>query len=358
VRITLALLFIVAFSVSSLSAQSVESRLDALVAGYAAEDDPALVVLVTTPDGRWSSVSGFADETRSASPEDRFRIGSMSKTFVAAAALILVDEGVFALDDKAREWLPDDVLENIANADDVTLRQLLAMRSGIPDYLENEAFWDAVLDEPAHPWTAGEVLEYAYGMSAMFTPDEDFAYSNTNYILIQLILEAATGSPLHDILRTRILEPLALDDTYTQISEELPGAFVHGYGDLDGDGSLEDLTDINDGAGLGDGGLVSNAADLTAFYQALFVERRLLSEATLQALLRFQSDDESRGYSLGLSEWDTPAGIAWGHAGGVLGFLSIGAYIPDTETTIIVLSASEHVAPDEVALAALELLAE
>ncbi len=347
---------LVSLVVGSVQAQDEQALLDEVVSEFVGAEGAALAVQVTTPDGSWAAAAGFSDGERAARVDDRFRIASMSKTYVATLALLLVEEGMFDLDDPAREWLPDEVVANIANADAVTLRQLLSMRSGIDDYLGTDAFWDAVLDDPAREWTLDEALSYAYELPALDEPDAIFDYSNTNYLLLQMVLEEAAGMSLHELSREWLFDPLGLHDTYTQISESLPGGFVQAFGDLDGDGALEDVTTVNDGAGLGDGALVSTVGDVTAFYAALLQEESLLDAALMDELLDFQDTGEGDGYSLGLSEWDTEFGTAWGHSGAVTGFVTIGMYLPDEEAIIVVLSASESVDPAEVAEAAAQAM--
>ncbi len=328
--------------------------LENVLADFAEADGPAAVVQITTPDGSIAAAAGLADGERPAAPNDRFRIGSMSKTFVAVTALLLQEEGLFDLDDLAAEWLPDEVVENMANADLVTIRQLLSMRSGIDDYLAQDEFWAALEADPTHIWAAQEALQYAYGLPALAAPNAEFYYSNSNYLLLQLVLESASGLPLHSLMRDRILDPLRLSDTYTQISETLPGGFVDGYEDFDGDGEAENVSDFNDGAGLADGGLISNVNDLTTFYRALLVDQTLLTADSMAELMSFLPDDEGGGYSLGLGEWETDYGTAWGHSGSVLGFVSMGFYLPDQDAIIIALSASADIDPDEIALSAAE----
>ncbi|MCI0714302.1 MAG: beta-lactamase family protein [Chloroflexi bacterium] len=327
-----------------------QAILEDIVSGYASDDDPALVVQVSAPDGVWSAAAGMANDERAAVVEDRFRIGSMSKTFVAVTTLLLVEDGVFELDDSAANWLPQEVVDNIANVDRVTIRQLLSMRSGIEDYLGMDDFWAEVAYDPTYEWTELDVLLFVYGLDPLFEPDEDYSYSNTNYILMELVLEEASGQPLHTLIRDLILEPLNMENTYTQVTESLPGGFVNGYSDFDGDGIPENVSNINDGAGLADGGLISNVGDLTTFYQALCREQSLLSDESMAELLDFQPVDDSEGYSLGLNGWFGDDFEFWGHEGGVLGFLSIGVCVPEEQVTIIVLSASEDVDPFEVVL--------
>lgn len=334
-------------AVIGVQAQDEDDLLE-LVSEYVDVDDPALAVQVSIDGETWAVARGMATEDRSAVVDDRFRIGSMSKTFTAVVALMLVEDDVFALDDLASEWLPDDVTANIANADQVTIRQLLAMRSGIDDYLGTDDFWNAVEDDPTYTWTELDVLTYAYDLDPLFAPDEGYEYSNTNYILLELILEEASGMPLHTFMRERIFEPFNMTDTYTQVSETMDGGFVNGYMDFDGDGTLDNVSDINDGAGLADGGLISTVGDVTIFYQALLHDQTLLNEDSMAILLDFQDDGEGARYSLGLGEWEDDGVTGWGHSGGVLGFLSIGVYLPESEATIIVLSASEEVDPADI----------
>jgi D-alanyl-D-alanine carboxypeptidase len=316
-----------------------QNALDPVLSQFQSESNAALVVEFHSPDQEFMAAVGLAEDQRTASVEDRFRIGSMSKTFVAAAALLLQEDGILNLDDRAALWLSEDVVNSLPNLEQVTLRELLSMRSGIPDYLATQSFQEAVIENPLREWTALDVLQFADGLPARFAPGTAFEYSNTNYILMQLVMESATGKPLHEILRETILDPLELNNTYTQISEELPDGFVAGYSDLDGDGQSDNVSGINDGAGLGDGGLVSTSGDIVTFYKALLEERTLLSEDSLDQMLTFQPGNELGRYGLGIFELATPAGVAWGHSGGVLGFLSVGLYFDASQTTLVALSA-------------------
>lgn len=355
-KIVVMMLLVVIFSMP-LSAQDEQVILDELVSEFASDGDNAAVVAqITIEDETWTTAAGLADGARAATPADRFRIGSTSKTFVAVVALRLAEDGILDLDAPAKNYLSADVVENLANLDSVTIRQLLAMRSGIPDYLETDEFWEAVAENPTHEWTPAEALAYAYGEPALFAPDEEFSYSNSNYLLMQLVLESVSGDSLAVLIREHILTPLEMDNTYTQVTESLSGGFVNGYEDFNGDGEVDEVSGINDGAGLGDGGLISTTADLTAFYHALLVEESLLSDDSLTQLLDFEADDEGSGYSLGFGSWETDAGIAWGHSGAVSGFQSVALYLPDEDAIIVILVASADLDPESLADALIEEL--
>lgn len=306
-----------------------------------APDDPALVLLVDADGDIRTAARGLADMAAGipTTSNDRFRIGSITKPFLAVVMLQLAEEGVLSLDEPARDWLPADVVDYVANADTATLRQLMNMTSGIYDYLENDDFWDAVDSNPTYIWKASEALSYAYGEEPYFAPGEDFEYSNSNYILLQLVIERATNGTLAQALRTRIFGPLGMADTYVEIFEDLPGGFIHSYDDVDYDGRLEDVTFRNEGNGLGDGGIISTAADLALFMRGL-TEGRLLQPESLDAMLDGVPDGDGSYYGLGMGIFETVWGTAWGHDGLTAGFLSSLIYLPDENLIIVALTNS------------------
>ena len=141
-------------------------------------------------------------------PGSAFRVGSVSKTFVAVMLLQLVDDGTIGLDDLVVDHAPE-----LTIADGVTIRQLLAHRSGLPEHADGELA-PAVLADPARTWTPADVLELVADQPRDFAPDTQFAYSNTNYIVAGLLLESVTGMTLAENLQSRIVEPLGLSSTY------------------------------------------------------------------------------------------------------------------------------------------------
>lgn len=321
----------------------------------------AIAVLVSTPLGDSSAATGLRDGVTPAQAGDRFRIASMSKTFVAVTALRMAEAGLLSLDDRAADYLPETVVSRIANLsgpDGATLRHLLGMQSGIDDYLETDGFWEVVDTTPDYRWTAAEALTYAYGLTPLFVPGTEVSYSNTNYLLAEVALSAAGGAPLPQLVRRYVLDPLGLADTYTQAFETLPdrpaSTFVRGYEDWDEDGFPEDVSAINDGFGLGDGALISTTADIAAFYRALLLDRTLLGDKALTEMLTFSADGYS-SYGLGLEQWSFEEyGTAYGHSGAVLGFTSIGVALPESGAVIVVLCATEECDPETIALTAAE----
>ncbi len=335
--------------VSMVQAQdSTEDTLYDLLESYRAADGPGVVLYVWTPDGAYSAAIGVFELGTNdfVTPADRFRIGSVSKTYTAVATLQLVDEGLIDLDVPIRTYLADDIVSNIDGAMMVTTRQLLTMTSGLYEYLQDD-FYDAVIDDPTYEWTPLETIElFVYGEQAFFEPGEAFDYTNTNYLLLELIIESVTDSSLHEFIRKNILMPIGAESTYTQIEETLPGEFVHGYEDLDGDDILDDAFAINDGAGMGDGALIATAEDVALFYQALFYDEMLLDADTLQDML---IDPLGHEYGMGVEVIDDPDyGMTYGHSGSVLGFSSDARYFVEEDVIVVLLHADLELEPDVI----------
>jgi len=337
-KLSLVLLLAIAIVTSTLAQTETDDDLQALLDSYCSLNAPAVALYVWTPDAAYGAATGVVELNGEAlTLDDRFRIGSVSKTYTAVATLQLVSEGAIDLDAPIAEYLPTDFVDSIDGAEAVTVRHLLTMSSGLYEYLQDD-FYNAVDDDPNFDWTPEIALEdFVFGQEAVFEPGTEFEYTNTNYLLLQLIIEAVTDKPLHEVVRDNILDPIGAEDTYTQVQESLPGGFVHGYEDLDGDGELDDATDINDGAGMGDGALVATAADVARFYEALFYEEILLEDAMVTAML---VDPLGNEYGMGIEVFqDDEYGLIYGHSGSVLGFTSDARYFADEEIIVVLLHA-------------------
>jgi CubicO group peptidase (beta-lactamase class C family) len=356
-RFMLLLMMFFLFMGTTAAQDDIEAALQEYLATFADDQGPAVSARITVGEDTWAAAAGLVDiaGNTAATPDDLFRIGSISKVFMGVVLLQLVDEGVLSLDQTAADWLPGAVLNDLANADSATLEQLVGMTSGIPEYLADD-FFNAVLDNPTRRWQPEDVLEFAYGYEALFAPGEGYEYTNTNYILLELIVETATGQQLHELFRERIFEPLDMQNTYTQVFET-GTPFVHGYEDIDGDGVEDDVTSINDGAGLGDGGLISTTADLTRFYQGLFIEGELLSDEMLQLMVESGVEGgNDYGLALEVSEEDD-FGLVIGHTGGVFGFTSAAFYAEEYDAIVVILFANNALDDTQVP-ALLELAAQ
>jgi D-alanyl-D-alanine carboxypeptidase len=277
-------------------------------------------VLVLVRDGDRSTVAtaGYANLATKApyTAADRFRVGSVTKSFVATVVLQLAGEGRLSLGDRVDRWLPG----RIPNGGAITVRELLNMTSGVPDYLQEGAVVQALLRrEWGRRWTPQQLLALAARRPADFEPGARWAYSNTNYVALGLIAERAGGAPLAALIRRRILAPLGLHDTYLDAARRIVGPHAHGYERLSG--RLVDASDVNPSYAWAAGAIVSTAGDVARFYRAL-LRGRLLGRALLAQMETLTSPSPGFGYGLGIFRSSLPCGAAWGHNGSVPGYVT------------------------------------
>lgn len=317
-------------------AQDETEILNDLLAEYIEDGDPGASVYVSYDGDAWASVSGLANlETETdISTDDVFRIASVSKPLVATVVVSLAEYGVIDLDAPLADYLSSDITNNIENADTATIRQMLQMTSGIYNYTESDDFADAVYDAPDYMWSAEEVLEFAHNEDAYFDVGEGYYYSNTNYILAQLVIEAVTGNSLADELENHIFAPAGMDSCYLETPDLFAENIVHGYELYD---DYEDITEVNDGTGLGDGGVVCSAEDLAKFLPALF-NGTFLNDEFLAEMLNPFDDGDGSNYGLGIGNDDTEYGVMISHDGASSGFQSTMMYLPDDNLTIVILT--------------------
>ncbi|WP_236644010.1 serine hydrolase domain-containing protein [Sorangium cellulosum] len=295
---------------------------------------PGAAAAVSLGACSWRGASGVADAEAEIPlrPGDLFRVGSITKTFMATLALMLRAEGRLSLDDAVSEHV-----EGVPGGDRISVRQILNHTSGLYDFTQSDAFWSAALSDPERAWAPRELVEIAASQPPYFEPGEGFAYSNTNYIIAGLILEAASGEPVGELLRARILEPAGLEHTYLDGAEAALPGLVHGYG-VDR-GKLVDTTSAADPSAAGAAGaLVSTTDDLTRFYRKV-LGGELLGPAELAEMTTWVDArlGEVTGYGLGLSRRESRLGAQVGHDGGIWGFTSSSYYAIDSDASITVL---------------------
>lgn len=243
---------------------------------------------------------GFADRAHGIRNQvgTQFGTASAAKTLTALAVMSLVERGTLGLGTTARSLLGDDLP---LVADDVTVEHLLAHRSGIGDYFDEEQSGDItsyVLSLPVHRFeTAEDYLPALDGYPAVFSAGERFAYNNSGYVVLAILAQRASGVAYHDLVRTLVCEPAGMVDTEFLRSDELPGRAAAGY--LTVDGARTNVLHLPV-RGAGDGGVYSTAADLHAFWKALLAGR-IVSRAAVAEMVRPRSDwpEESERYGLG-----------------------------------------------------------
>jgi D-alanyl-D-alanine carboxypeptidase len=319
---------------------------------------PGAVVAVSSSQQIWMGATGQADVEKQIAmqPTDRFRIGKLSEMFIAVACLQLQEEGVLDLNDRITAWLPSDIHQRIAQSDWITVRQLLNHTSGLPD-LDLDQFQQTVAADPSHRWRATELLDFMLDRQPA-APRGTFSYSRANYLLLQLIVERATGSSLAEALHNRIIKPLALKNTFVEFSSKQP--FASGYQDWNQDGSAEKVTEplLNTGMGLGSNALISNASDLTRFLQALFFDDTLLNSSSREKMLDLV-ETNGGGYGLGISHTMTRWGEVWGLVSDTTGFSAAAFYLPIHDLIMVTWTNSgdqKTSRPIELAETSLELI--
>ncbi|CAB4864145.1 unannotated protein [freshwater metagenome] len=306
--------------------------LQAAVDAEAAVEGAACILRVELPSRGlvWRHVAGGL--SRGGEPalvSTPFRIASITKPFTAAVVVQLVGEGRLALDDLMTQHLPAEyadlvprlhVLDGVSHGERITIRQLLTHASGLYDYAMSPSFGAAIFADPGHVWTPREMLEGAIAWGAPhFPPGEGYgyAYSDTGYVLLGVIIEALDGRPLHQAYRRRILDPLGLDATYLEGFEPHRGsAIAHVH-----EGAF-DAAAIHGSADWAGGGLVSDVDDLAAFAQAL-VAGRVVQPPLIDEMLdyRFRTLDPELhspgylGYGLGVDARDSEGLVLRGHRG-------------------------------------------
>lgn len=274
--------------------------------------------------GGWRGTSGVAElgTTHGVSAHDRFRIGSITKTFAATVTLQLAAEDRLGLDDTIGTWLPDA----LPNGHRITVRQLLNHTSGVPDYRSALPMPPApqFLDNRLRTWSAAELIQRAVVNPPTFEPPgSDYAYSNTGYLLLGQIIERVSGRSYGEEIERRIIRPLRLRGTSLPgTSPYIRGPHTHGYVPIQqGRGTrLVDLTEMNPSVMGAGGEMISTARDLNRFLAAL-LGGELVPDRLLDAMKTPGVHD--RKYGLGLQWKDTSCGVrVYGNDGDAMAYQS------------------------------------
>jgi D-alanyl-D-alanine carboxypeptidase len=264
---------------------------------------------------------------------DRWRVASLTKSFVATVMLELAAESKLSLDDTVDHWLPGLV----PNGSAITVGELLNHTSGLFNYTEADDWGPTVLADPHRIWLPKELVAFADLHASYFPPGTDWHYSNTNYVLLGLIIEAATGRSIGDELRDRIFQPLGLTATSWPTGPDDSG-LVHGYV---GRATLQTLSGLVDATSIlnpswlwAAGALVSNSDDVTTFYAQL-LSGHLLRPDLVTAMETVTPP--ARDYGLGLMRFDTPCGRGFGHEGDFNAYRTVAVSRPNGSRDAVVM---------------------
>jgi D-alanyl-D-alanine carboxypeptidase len=282
-----------------------ETLADLLAAGA-----PGALALAVGPWGRLGSATGLDSSGRPLHASARFEVGSITKTFVAALTLLLVEDGALDLDREVTTHLS----ARYESVGSVTVRSLLNHTSGVPDFFEDAGFVARWQENPERTWEPEELIE----VSLALPPHERgvFSYANSNYVLIRLVLESVTGFSLAELLRRRILGPIGLSATQLPATATVASA------------------------------LVSSSDDLSRFLAALLAGE-IVRESSLREMLTTVPCDwaESKGYGLGIEQVESlmgvetsPCGVAWGHVGLMSDVTTVAFTAPDASRQVVLMA--------------------
>ncbi|MFJ8296902.1 serine hydrolase domain-containing protein [Streptomyces sp. NPDC094447] len=288
---------------------------------------PGAVAQARDGRGDWTGTAGERGG------KDRFRVGSITKTFVATVLLQLQAEGRIDLDDPVEKWLPGVVRGNGHDGRRITVRQLLNHTSGIynvtsdPGFQE-KVFGPAFLQNRYDRWTPRGLVGIAMTHAPDFAPGAGWNYSNTNYVLAGMVIEKVTGRPYGKAVENRIVKPLKLRATSvpgTDVTMPRPSSPAWSKLTDDGSGPVHDVSELSPTLAYAAGEMISDSNDLQTFYRAL-LKGRLLPKAELREMtttLPISPELPGAGYGLGLMKQRLSCGKeVWGHGGGIHGSLS------------------------------------
>ena len=328
-----------AFPVETFAAISEDPVTEELAVSFeAALDDFAegwgMTVTVMTPDGSWSGAAGKADDVRDVRIDDQFFIASITKSIVAAQVMQLVETGELSLDDLAADHLPPE-LEFDTNG--ATIRNLLSHRSGLPDYYD--LLFDSQQTDFQRVWTPAEIL--ALLPTERTRPGGTFAYAETNYLLLAMVIERLAGRSLADVLRDGVLASDGLERVVHQPDETPTDPIA-----MPGGKSTPDLAArggyipslANSTAFSGSGAIASDSPSLARWWRA-FCAGEIVSQASLTEMSTFPEGQVFAGaYGLGLYNPAHGYARGVGHTGETPGYMSLAACLPEEEAVIVVLT--------------------
>lgn len=308
---------------------------------------PGATLGVCLADGNcFGLATGFSDlqTKQQMKPADIMLAGSVGKTYVAAVALQLIKEGKINLDDKIEKYLGQEKwFSRLPNARDIIVRQLMNHTSGLVRYEFKEQFTKDLTANPDKVWKPEELVFYILDEKAPFEAGKSWEYSDTNYIVLGMIIEKVTGKKYYDLAKSRLLKPLKLENTIPQDSRKIKG-LVQGYAGADNPfgGTDEMIKDgkfaINPQFEWTGGGMATTAEDLARWAKFMYEGKAFDSSLLPQMFEGVLSPMLGQGtkYGLGVIIRPTRAGLTYGHSGFFPGYMTDVMYFPDEKISIAV----------------------
>jgi D-alanyl-D-alanine carboxypeptidase len=307
---------------------------------------PGLNLSIIYDDGQQENYAyGYADVAKKTkmTPQNVMFSGSVGKTYAVGVIMQLVEEGKIDLKKKYIDYFPDNEwLTKLPNMGDITVEMLLQHTTGLPRYIENQSVWDSLLNNPDKIWTYEERMSFIFNNPPQHKAGEGWAYSDTNYILLGMLIEEITGSYYYDEVENRILIPHKLSSTYPAVVRDIIN-LPNGYSQLDEffrmpkELVVEGKYAFNPQMEWTGGGMASTTSDL-AKWADIYFTNKLFSEESLSKIITPNENgieiDKNLSYGMGSFIYHTKLGNAYGHTGFVPGFVSIIAYYPEHKMAV------------------------
>ncbi|MFK7932026.1 MAG: serine hydrolase domain-containing protein [Saprospiraceae bacterium] len=309
---------------------------------------PGVTMVIYSPtDGKWVGSAGYSrlENQTPMQPCNIFHSASVAKTYHTTAAMLLQEEGRLDLDQTVASYMPKSTCADLPNLNSATVRQLMNHTSGIPDFIEADAHVLDYFHDLQREFTTQQYLEYVCGKEPNFPAGAKTEYSNTNTVLLALIMDEVAGNHAN-VITEKILQPLGLEHTFykNETAYPAPTGSVNTYVDIRGDGELINSTEIERNfaaMSIGHDGMLASANDYLRFMHAL-LNGEIVNENSLAQMLDYQPYSASIvwGEGLGLEVTQTPLKTLTraGHNGGSLGAANNIFHYVETNTTIAICS--------------------
>lgn len=330
--IVVAVVAVVSGALPRANCQSAKQTMDKIVTDTMKEKNiPGAIVGVWSPSaGVWVKTFGLADVGAGKSMNDKkkVRIGGVSQTLLVSLLLSLVDDKKINLDDPVKKYLPF-----VPNGENITIRQLANNTSGIFNYMEDPQFLPQVYKNPLKEYQPVELVNIAFKHKPYFEPGQGWHASDTNFILLGIIIEQVTSEKLEDLIRLRIINRIGLKNTSFNIYPFMEGDYSRGYVDKKESSLPQDITLLDPSCMWASGAIVSDAQDLALWAKALYKGSFLTDKMRQARFAWVPTGQENLEAGLGALKF----GDFIGYSGGIPGYSCVMYYFPAKDTTIIVI---------------------
>ena len=295
-------------------------------------------------DGTFLGTGGMADIASGIEIQscNQFIIGSITKPITATLTFSLIEDGLLSLEDKMTQHLEKSITDRLPNGDEIQIKHLLKHTAGLPDHYDFPYYFDN-LNQERNILRQEDYLKYTYDKDPVGPVGGQFAYSNVGYVLMGMILEAASGKTMPQLYDEKIFNPLNLTSGHYGAGENsIPPGLVKGYLDLNGNGQMvESEFFYEEELNTADGGICMNPQDLGRFFEE-WVKGNVINPTSVEEMQNWyiypdnEPGDDDVAYGYGIGKYDTKYGNAVGHDGGVGGFSTIAQIFPDENRTLVI----------------------